>query len=141
MFPSHDQEGKVKEAKVKNELREKFILGCVDKGLRRTTGEHLWERFEFFNAYGFNKSHAVSYCLISYQCAWLLNYYQAEWMAAYLDKEPESKKEKAINIAKSFGFKIKEIDVNSSGRVWEISEDGKTLIQPLSSKAFLFSLE
>ena len=54
-------------------------------------------------------------------------------MAAFLDKEPESRKEKAINIAKSSGFKIKGLDVNSSGRVWEISEDGKTLIQPLSS--------
>ena len=93
----------------------------------------MWETFEYFSGYGFNKSHAVSYCIISYQCAWLLNYYQSEWMAAFLDKEPESRKEKAINIAKSFGFEIKELDVNSSGRVWEISEDGQTLIQPLSS--------
>jgi hypothetical protein len=127
------KKGTGKAAKVKNKLRDKFIAGCVEKGLQQRTGERLWENFEFFNAYGFNKSHAVSYCLISYQCAWLLNYYQAEWMAAYLDKEPESKKEKAINIAKSFGFKIKELDINSSGRVWEISEDGTTLIQPLSS--------
>ena len=35
--------------------------------------------------------------------------------------------------AKSFGMGIKSLDINSSGRVWEISEDGKTLIQPLSS--------
>jgi DNA polymerase-3 subunit alpha len=127
------KKGTGKEAKVKNELRDKFVTGCVLKGLKKTTGDRLWETFEYFNAYGFNKSHAVSYCLISYQCAWLLNYYQSEWMAAFLDKEPESRKEKAINIAKSFGFKIKELDINSSGRVWEISEDGKTLIQPLSS--------
>ncbi len=127
------KKGTGKEAKVKNELRDKFVTGCIQKGLKRSTGDRLWETFEYFNAYGFNKSHAVSYCLISYQCAWLLNYYQSEWMAAFLDKEPESRKEKAINIAKSFGFKIKELDINSSGRVWEISDDGKTLIQPLSS--------
>jgi len=127
------KKGTGKEAKVKNQLRDKFIAGCMEKGLQKTTGERLWANFEFFNAYGFNKSHAVSYCFISYQCAWLLNYYQSEWMAAFLDKEPESRKEKAINIAKSFGFKIKGLDVNSSGRVWEISKDGKTLIQPLSS--------
>ena len=47
--------------------------------------------------------------------------------------DEESRKEKAINIAKSFGFKIRSLNVNSSGRVWEISEDGTTLIQPLSS--------
>ncbi|HIO53373.1 MAG TPA: hypothetical protein EYN32_06995, partial [Phycisphaerales bacterium] len=46
---------------------------------------------------------------------------------------PESRKEKAINIAKSMGFKIAPLDINTSGTVWEISEDSKTLIQPLTS--------
>ncbi len=127
------KKGTGKEAKVKNALREKFIKGIVEKGMKKSTGERMWDTFEYFSGYGFNKSHAVSYCIISYQCAWLLNYHRSEWMAAFLDKEPESRKEKAINIAKAAGFDIKEIDVNSSGRVWEISEDGQTLIQPLSS--------
>ena len=127
------KKGTGKEAKVKNALKAKFIKGCVGKGMKKTTGERMWETFEYFSGYGFNKSHAVSYCIISYQCAWLLNYYQSEWLAAFLDKEPESRKEKAINIAKSLGFGIRELDINSSGRVWEISQDGKVLIQPLSS--------
>jgi len=50
-----------------------------------------------------------------------------------LDKEPETRKEKAINIAKRYGFKIAQTDINTSGNVWEISEDGKTLIQPLTA--------
>jgi DNA polymerase III alpha subunit len=54
-------------------------------------------------------------------------------MAAFLDKEPEARKEKAINIAKSYGFNIEPLDINKSGVVWEISKDGKTLIQPLAS--------
>jgi len=127
------KKGTGKEAKVKGMLQAKFVEGCIEKGMSKATGERMWETFEYFSGYGFNKSHAVSYCIISCQCAWLLNYYPSEWMAAFLDKEPESRKEKAINIAKSLGFKIKELDINSSGRVWEISEDGKTLIQPLSS--------
>lgn len=127
------KKGTGKEAEVKNALRHKFIKGFTERGMKRTTGEGMWKEFEYFSGYGFNKSHAVSYCIISYQCAWLLNYYPSEWMAAFLDKEPESRKEKAINIAKSLGFEIKELDVNSSGRVWEISQDGQTLIQPLSS--------
>jgi len=127
------KKGTGKEAEVKNTLHDKFIKGIIEKGMKKSVGERMWETFEYFSGYGFNKSHAVSYCIISYQCAWLLNYHQSEWMAAFLDKEPESRKEKAINIAKSTGFEIREIDVNSSGRVWEISEDGKTLIQPLSS--------
>jgi DNA polymerase-3 subunit alpha len=58
----------------------------------RDEAQSLWDKFEFFSGYGFNKSHAVSYSIISYQCAWLFNYYPAEWMAAFLDKEPESSK-------------------------------------------------
>jgi len=118
---------------VKGKLHNKFIKGCVSKGIERDEAQALWDKFEFFSGYGFNKSHAVSYSIISYQCAWLWNYYPAEWMAAFLDKEPETRKEKAINIAKRFGFDIAPLDLNKSGVVWEISEDGKTLIQPLTS--------
>lgn len=117
----------------KAKLHEKFIKGCVAKKINRDEAQSLWDKFEFFSGYGFNKSHAVSYSIISYQCAWLWNYYPAEWMAAFLDKEPETRKEKAINIAKKFGFDIAPLDVNKSGTVWEISDDGKTLIQPLTS--------
>jgi len=118
---------------VKGRLHKKFIAGCVDKGIARDAAQDLWDKFEFFSGYGFNKSHAVSYSIISFQCAWLLNYYPAEWMAAFLDKEPETRKEKAINIAKKYGFKIAPLHINKSGTVWEISDDGKTMIQPLTS--------
>jgi len=118
---------------VKGRLHDKFIKGCVAKDIGRDEAQALWDKFEYFSGYGFNKSHAVSYSVISYQCAWLLNYYEAEWMAAFLDKEPETRKEKAINIAKSFGYNIAPVDVNKSGRVWEIASDNTTLIQPLTS--------
>ena len=118
---------------VKGKLHDKFITGCVDKSIDRDEAQALWDKFEYFSGYGFNKSHAVSYSVISYQCAWLLNYYEAEWMAAFLDKEPETRKEKAINIAKSFGYNIAPVDLNKSGRVWEIAPDNTTLIQPLTS--------
>jgi DNA polymerase-3 subunit alpha len=118
---------------VKDKLHKKFIKGCVANDIARDQAQNLWDKFEFFSGYGFNKSHAVSYSIISFQCAWLFNYYPAEWMAAFLDKEPETRKEKAINIAKKYGFKIARLDINKSGTVWEISEDGKTMIQPLTS--------
>ena len=118
---------------IKTKLRVKFVDGCAANGIDREAAIGLWNKFEFFSGYGFNKSHAVSYSMISYQCAWLWTYYPAEWMASFLDKEPETRKEKAINIAKQYGFKIADLDVNKSGTVWEISKDGKTLIQPLTS--------
>tara|TARA_R110002020_G_scaffold37239_17_gene112580 strand:+ start:19253 stop:22684 length:3432 start_codon:yes stop_codon:yes gene_type:complete len=118
---------------VKNQLKVKFIEGCAKNNIKADDAVSLWNKFEYFSGYGFNKSHAVSYSVISFQCAWLWHYYPSEWMAAFLDKEPETRKEKAINIAKRYGFDIAPLDINKSGTVWEISEDGKTLIQPLTS--------
>ena len=117
----------------KEDIKKRFVEGSTLKGLTRGEAEEMWAKFEYFSGYGFNKSHAVSYSILSYQCGWLCNYYPAEWMAAFLDKEPEGRKEKAIGIAKQFGFNIKPLDVNYSGKVWEISKDGKTLVQPLTS--------
>jgi len=117
----------------KDKIFDKFRRGCVEKGMRDYEARELWETFEYFSGYGFNKSHAVSYCVLSYQCAYLLNYYPAEWLAAFLDKEPESRKERAIATAKSLGFNVRALNVNTSGSVWEITEDGNTLIQPLTS--------
>ena len=128
------KKGTGKGHEVKNRLYAKFVEGCQEKGMRISRADKLWKTFEYFSGYGFNKSHAVSYSIISFQCAWLLNYYAPEWMAAFLDKEPETRKEKAINIAKSYGFNIRKADINTSGKVWEIDPNDKsTLIQPLSS--------
>jgi DNA polymerase-3 subunit alpha len=127
------KKGTGKGFEVKDAIHKKFIDGCVEKNIARSEAQGLWEKFEYFSGYGFNKSHAVSYSIISYQCAWLLTYFEAEWLAAFLDKEPETKKENAINIAKSLGYKIAPVDVNTSGRTWEIGKDGKTLVQPLTS--------
>ena len=120
-------------AKEKDAIKVKFIAGCIEHKMSEKAANSLWKKFEYFSGYGFNKSHAVSYSILSYQCAWLFHYYPSEWMAAFLDKEPESRKERAINLAKKFKFKIKPTDINKSGIVWEIDEDNNTLIQPLTS--------
>tara|TARA_Y100001972_G_scaffold21437_1_gene25513 strand:+ start:35033 stop:38461 length:3429 start_codon:yes stop_codon:yes gene_type:complete len=120
-------------AEEKDKIFDKFHKGCLEKGMASHEARELWNKFEYFSGYGFNKSHAVSYCILSYQCAWLLNYYPAEWLAAFLDKEPETRKERAIATAKSMGYIVEPLNINTSGVNWEISEDSKTLVQPLTS--------
>ena len=126
------KKGTGKGHEVKDGIFRKFVEGCAEKGMKDRDAKKMWETFEFFSGYGFNKSHAVSYSILSYQCAWLLNYYPVEWMAAFLDKEPESRKERAINTAKKMDFEIRPLDINLSTRNWEIGDDG-ALIQPFSS--------
>ena len=57
-------------------------------------------------------------------------------MAAFLGKEVEKKDEdkyEAITKVKAAGIAIKKPCVNTSNVYWEISDDGKSLIQPLTS--------
>ena len=116
----------------KNKIYKKFIQGCAEKRIPNGDAEALWKTFEYFSGYGFNKSHAVSYSMLSFQCAYLFNYFPVEWMAAFLDKEPETRKEKAITIAKGMGFEIIPVDINRSGFNWEILGDNE-IVQPLTS--------
>ena len=95
------KKGTGKGAKELAKIKAKFVDGCKEKGLTIHTANDIWDKMEYFSGYGFNASHAISYATLSYQCAWLLTHYPSEWTAAFLDKEPEQRKEAAISIAKS----------------------------------------
>ena len=112
-------------------LYDRFIKGCQNKGMSFADAKVLWGKMEYFSGYGFSKNHAIPYSIISYQCAWLQTYYQDEWISAFLDHEPDSRKEAAINIARSFGYKVAPLDINTSGTAWEVRA-GK-LIPPLTT--------
>jgi DNA polymerase-3 subunit alpha len=117
----------------KKRIYEKYIRGCAMKKIPNSEAEDLWKALELFNFYAFNKSHSISYSLISFQCAYLLTYHPAEWACAFLEKdtEVESKKERAINAAKRMGFDIEQVNINKSEREWII--DGNSLLQPFAS--------
>ena len=129
------KKGTGKGHEVKDAINVKFIDGCLEKGISKEEADKLWQTFEFFSGYGFNKSHAVCYSILSYQCAWLLTYHPSEWVASYLDEETsdDSGKAKAISNIKSMGYKIESPNINNSGIEWRISKDGQTFYQPLSS--------
>jgi DNA polymerase-3 subunit alpha len=127
------KKGTGKTAKVKNKIHDKFIEGCVEKGMSNRQAAELWNLFEYFSGYGFNKSHAIAYSLISFQCAWLLNYYPSCWLAAFLTEENDDEKRgKAISIVRSFGYDVKTPSLNFSSDVWQISKDGLAFYQPLT---------
>jgi DNA polymerase-3 subunit alpha len=68
---------------IKKEL-EKFVERAVVNGVDRRLATDLAEQIETFGRYGFNKSHAAAYSLVSYHTAWLKAHYPAEFMAALL---------------------------------------------------------
>lgn len=64
-----------------------FEQGSAQRGIPPEIATGVFDLMEKFANYGFNKSHAAAYALVSYQTAWLKRHYPAEFMAAVLSCE------------------------------------------------------
>ncbi|MCJ7692209.1 MAG: DNA polymerase III subunit alpha, partial [Sedimentisphaerales bacterium] len=60
-----------KKARTIAKEKERFIQGCVDKGLSKHQAQQIFELIERFAGYGFNKSHSTRYAFIAYQTAYM----------------------------------------------------------------------
>ena len=97
--------------------RERFIAGCVSKGLTNQQAEQIFEVIERFAGYGFNKSHSTRYALIAYQTAYLKSHWPVEFMAALLTYEMDNT-EKIVDYigeCRQMGIKVLPPDINESG--------------------------
>ena len=65
-----------------------FVQGCrTHSGMTAQEAEHVWNLFEPFQGYGFNKAHAACYGRVAYQTAYMKANYPAEYMCAILTAE------------------------------------------------------
>ena len=98
------------------EQKEKFIEGCVKKGIYKEMAEKVFSFIEPFAGYGFNRSHAACYALIGYQTAYLKAHWPVEFMAALLSSDQGDSDRVAIEIeeCRSMGIKIMAPDINES---------------------------
>jgi DNA polymerase-3 subunit alpha len=89
--------------KIRSEMdkqKTRFIEGAVEKGLDAELADNIFELVAKFANYGFNKSHAAAYALVSYQTAYLKAHYPVEFLSASMtldihntDKLSEFRKE------------------------------------------------
>ncbi len=105
--------------KIKELIQEelaRFIERAVGRGHDRRVIEDIAAQIETFGRYGFNKSHAVAYSLLSYQTAWLKTHYPAEFLAALLSSEigDTDNVVEYINEARELGLEVLPPDVNES---------------------------
>ena len=94
-----------------------FVEGCVQNGMRRNKAEELFSLIAPFAAYGFNKAHAASYAVISYQTAYMKANFPVEFMAAVMTSESDNadKIAAAIEDCRRLGIVVLPSDVNKSG--------------------------
>ena len=107
--------GKKKPAEMEAQ-RSNFLDGAVAKGYQAKLGTDLWNLIEGFADYGFNKSHAAGYGLISYQTAWLKANFPVEYMAALLTSVKNNKDRLPLYLhsCRTMGITVLPPDVNSS---------------------------
>ncbi len=67
--------------------RQVFLKGAAENGIGEKDASEVFDLMEKFAAYGFNKSHAAAYALITYHTAYLKTHHKAEFMAALLTSE------------------------------------------------------
>jgi DNA polymerase-3 subunit alpha len=65
--------------------RPKFLQGAAANGVDETTAMVVWNLLDKFANYGFNKSHAAAYAVVSYQTAWLKTNHPVEFMAGVMN--------------------------------------------------------
>jgi DNA polymerase III subunit alpha len=103
--------------KIKSEMdaqKERFVKGAVERGVDGKQADFIFELVQKFAGYGFNKSHAAAYAVVSYQTAYLKANYPVEFLAASmtLDAGNTDKLQIFRSEAKRLGIKIIPPSVN-----------------------------
>ncbi len=113
--------------------REKMIAGMVKNGIEEITAKTIWQWFEPFARYGFNRSHACSYALIACHTAYLKAHYPTEFMTALLECEAKDVERIGFLIEeiKTMGINVLPPDINESFDNFTLVdlEHGKTAIR------------
>lgn len=103
--------------------RDNFISGAVDKGYDSRDAEALYEEMTDFANYGFKKSHAAAYAIISYRTAYLKTHYAPMYYAALISSVfgNVSKMSEYITECAKLGIKTLPPDINESDNSFSVS--------------------
>ena len=124
-----DKLRKVMGKKMREEIpkqRAMFTEGAVKNGIDADVAASIFDQMEKFASYGFNKSHAAAYSLISYRTAYLKAHYPVEFMTAVmsLDITNPDKLFFFKEECRRLGFEVLKPDINYSFADFAV-ENGK----------------
>ena len=105
--------------------RADFVAGAQQTGLSKEKAQEIFELIVKFGGYGFNKSHSAAYALVSYQTAYLKQYYPAEFMAALLSSEIDDGNKRDMLVdhiadARRMGIEVLPPDVNRGAADFDV---------------------
>jgi DNA-directed DNA polymerase III PolC len=94
------------------------------------TAQRIWDQMESFAEYGFNKSHAVCYALISYWCMWAKTKHELDWVMSVFDG---ADKDDYKIMFEKWKHLVMVPNINYSRANYYINEEKKMVATPLSS--------
>lgn len=109
--------------------KDKFTEGVIKNGQTKEFAETLWQLFEPFQSYGFNKAHAAAYGMLAYQTAYLKANYPVDYMCAYLAAKSDNIDEvgNGIEECRRMGIFIAPPDINKSNIDFDIEPNPDSL--------------
>lgn len=113
--------------------REIFVKGSVKNGVPKGQADTIFDLLAKFADYGFNKSHAAAYALVSYHTAYMKAHYPVEFIAASmtLDMSNTDKLSEFRAEAQRLGIKVEAPNINRSGVTFEVGD--KTIYYALAA--------
>jgi DNA polymerase III subunit alpha len=98
-----------------NKYKDKFIKGAKENKVEKEIATVIWDNICTFGSWAFNKSHSVSYGLLSYWTAYLKTHHPQEFYISTIRKENEDDKiKKLLREWVDRGFKFEPIDLEKS---------------------------
>ena len=115
-----------KKLELMESYRDKFIEGSIKNNYSKEDAEKTFDYILKFASYGFNKSHSVSYSLISYQMAYLKAHYPSHFMKYLLSNVigNEVKTKEYIDECKLNNISILMPDINKSDKEYVLEDTG-----------------
>lgn len=119
-----------------NVMGADFVTGAVSQGVPQDQATKIWNEMVTFGSWGFNKSHSVSYAIITYWTCWLKHYHPLEFAAACLRAAKDDDQVIAIlrEVAKE-GVPYTPIDPDFSDMNWKVA-DGRLIGGIMNAKGF-----
>lgn len=112
---------KKKDPKVFARMAPLFIKGCMEhSGMSESVAKETWRYIEGYAGYGYNRSHAVAYTMLTYQTARLKALYPLEFLTALIrtvkgtSKEMKAKREGYMRELMEHGYKMLTPCINRS---------------------------
>ncbi|MGX7592405.1 DNA polymerase III subunit alpha [Candidatus Karelsulcia muelleri] len=97
-------------------MKDRFIEGGLKKGHLKNILYRIWEGWENFASYAFNKSHSASYTFLSFQTGYLKTHFPVEYMSSVLNNNMHHINELSFLLkeCKRMGLKILKPNINLS---------------------------